>query len=137
NFIVELFPGDTYLFNEIGVFKGQTAVSDVTSGSYRVKVQADGAWTLKLSQPLPDPDARELRGTFKGTGAKVLQVQTYSTVQPTVTGKHSGEANFIVQMIGFGDLSGGLYLFNEIGHFSGQTVTDEELPPGGYLLYVQ
>jgi hypothetical protein len=57
-------------------------------------------------------------------------------MQPIVSATHRGEANFIVQMIGYGTTSGQAYLFNEIGNFHGQTLMDD-LPRGSYLLYVQ
>jgi len=90
NFIVELIPGSTGLFNEFGRFSGQTAVSDIEADNYRVKIQADGNWTLKLTQPVPKPSDKDLIGTFTGKGAKVIQVQATSTVQPTVKGPTGG-----------------------------------------------
>jgi hypothetical protein len=137
NFIVELIPGDVILFNEIGTFSGQTATADVSAKAYRVKIQADGTWTLKLTQPVPNATAANLVGKFKGSGAKVIPTRVTSIVQPTARASHRGESNFIVELIGYGDLSGDTNVFNEIGDFHGETVVDDELPPGGYLLYVQ
>jgi len=137
NFIVDLIPGGINLFNEIGLFSGQAAVSDIRAGAYRVEIEADGVWTLKLTQPVPKATDSNLIGQFTGKGAKVLAVRTDSDIQPTVKARHRGESNFVVDLIGFGELSGDTNIFNEIGRFSGETVVDEVLPGGGYLLYVQ
>ncbi len=138
NFIVRLVgPGTSaYLFNEIDRYGGQTAAADIRAGRYRVAVQADGAWTLGFAQPTPPRNAKLIPGTITGHGAKVIAVRSTRSMQPVVTATHRGEANFIVQMIGYGTTSGQTYLFNEIGNFHGQTLMDE-LPRGSYLLYVQ
>jgi hypothetical protein len=140
NFIVELIPSggedSILLFNEIGSFKGQAAFDEISAGSYRLKVDADGAWKVTLEQPVPEGDEKDLERTFGGSGADVIRVQVLSEIQPTVHGKHTGEANFIVELIGYGDLSGSILVFNELGKFQGDTVT-ESLPAGTYLLNVQ
>jgi hypothetical protein len=139
NFIVELVPrgGDSILlFNEIGSFKGEAAFDEIDSGSYRLRVEADGSWTVKLTQPLPDGDEKDLDGKFQGKGAKVIETEVFSESQPTVRATHSGSSNFIVQLIGYGDVSGGVLVFNEIGRFKGATVTDQALPSGHYLLAI-
>lgn len=141
NFIVHLIPAgggeEIFLFNEIGTYKGQTALDEISSGAYRLKVEADGTWRVKLEQPVPLGTEKELTGTFRGKGAKVLRVQVLSEMQPTVRGKHSGQANFIVHLIGYGDVTGTLFVFNEIGRFNGETVTEEALPTGTYLVNIQ
>jgi hypothetical protein len=58
-------------------------------------------------------------------------------MQPVVRATHTGQANFIVQLIGYGTVSGTLYLFNEIGRYRGEVLADDEMPTGHYLLYVQ
>jgi hypothetical protein len=141
NFIVDLVgrgqtSGSENLFNEIGNFSGQTAVEEAASGRYRVKVQADGPWTLRFAQPVPSPGAKKLPGTLRGNGAKVRAVSTTEDLQPVITGTHRGEANFIVDIIGYGDTSGSENLFNEIGRFNGETLL-EEMPQGDYLVHVQ
>jgi hypothetical protein len=140
NYIVELVPrggGDSVLvFNEIGSYSGQAAVSNISRGRYRVRVDADGAWSLRFTQPVPTPKAKQIPGTVKGEGAKVIPIQVADDLQPVVTARHRGQANFIVTLIGYGDLSGELLVFNEIGNFDGETLIDD-LPAGDYLLYVQ
>jgi hypothetical protein len=142
NFIVELVPrgggefDSTLLFNEIGKYDGQVAVGEFTTGQFRVSVDADGSWTLKFEQPEPSGDEKKIPGTIKGEGAKVVQIVSEEDLQPIVIGKHTGgESNFIVEVIGYSDLSGSILLFNEIGRFDGETIADE-MPAGNYLLAV-
>jgi hypothetical protein len=142
NFIVDLVGRgatagvDANLFNEIGSFEGQTAANDISAGPYRVTVDADGSWILRFQQPMPTPAARHVLDTISGRGARVIPVLADHDIQPVVTAKHRGQSNFIVDLIGYGDTSGDLNLFNEIGNFQGQTLVDD-MPEGGYLLYVQ
>jgi hypothetical protein len=90
NFIVHLVPSgggeEVFLFNEIGSFKGQAASDEISSGPYRLRVEADGSWRIKLEQPVPTGNEKELVGTFRGRGQKVLRVQVLSEIQPTVRG---------------------------------------------------
>lgn len=140
NFIVDLVGQGQheFLFNQIGRYEGQAAVEDqLEPGKYRVAIDADGDWTLRFEQPVPKPNAKRLPGTLKGHGARVVPVHTEDDMQPVVRGTHKGQENFIVDVIGYGDLSGTVNLFNEIGRFSGEVLADEELPAGDYLVYVQ
>ncbi len=58
NFIVHLIDedgNDDYLFNEIGSYTGETAITIGTAGNYRLEVQAQGwnsvgSWTVKFEQ---------------------------------------------------------------------------------------
>ena len=151
NFVVELIPDEGtqvddffagLLFNEIGQFSGQVANDEVGSGGYRVDVSADGPWSLRFAQPVPNPKAKAVPASFSATGAKVKQLRVESDVQPSVAATHQGRSNFVVQLIPMEDVEGqdlfffGL-VFNEIGSFEGETVTDSPLAPGTYLVYVQ
>jgi hypothetical protein len=139
NFIVELVPasgGDSaLLFNEIGRYDGQVAESEFSAGTYRVSVDADGGWTLKFELPQPRGDEKHIPAPFEGAGAKVLRFVSDDTIQPIVTADHTGTSNFIVEVIGYGDLEGHILIFNEIGPFNGETIADE-MPTGNYLLAV-
>ena len=64
----------------------------------------------------------------------MIATQVDHEIQPIVTATHHGQANFIVD---YGDTSGELNLFNEIGNFHGQALAEESMPSGGYLLHVQ
>jgi hypothetical protein len=138
NFIVELVArggGSELLFNEIGPFAGETAWADASAGGYRVRVDADGTWTVALTQPVPTGRARPVPGTFNARGSRVIPIRADDDLQPVVSAVHRGEANFIVALIGFGNLSGETLLFNEIGNFRGETLVDEMLA-GDYLPHV-
>jgi len=139
NFIVRLVgPSDTFgqlLFNEIGGYQGETAWPDAKAISYKLAVQADGAWSIRLTQPVPTPDAIPIPGTVQGQGDKVVAIRATSTMQATVTGSNTGSSNFIVRMYGYGSTAGYWQLvFNEIGPYQGQRLVS--IPAGPYLLHV-
>ncbi|CAN5145030.1 hypothetical protein BH20GEM2_BH20GEM2_21500 [soil metagenome] len=139
NFIVELVPrrggSDQLLINEIGSYTGEVAYADASAGRYRITVEADGAWQLNLAQPQPRPSAARLPGRIRGEGSTVTLILTEQDFQAVVSARHRGQSNFIVEIIGHGDLTGSELLFNEIGNFEGETLT--ELPAGGFLVAVQ
>jgi hypothetical protein len=138
NFIVR-FVGkglSELLVNEIGSYAGQVAVDFAKAGRYRVPIEADGAWTLKVTRPIPGPSAKVVPATFKGNGSRVILIRAKASLQPIVTARHRGGSNFIVYLIGYGTLTGSSLLFNEIGNFNGQTLVDD-MPAGPYLLAVQ
>jgi hypothetical protein len=138
NFVVRLVGKglSELLVNEIGSYVGQVAVAEAPNGRYRIPVQADGAWVLALTRPVGGPRAKAVPATFKGRGSRVIQVRAIEDLQPIIRGRHRGQANFIVQFIGYGSLSGSILLFNEIGNFAGETLVDD-MPQGPYLLAVQ
>jgi hypothetical protein len=139
NFIVELRGrggADYLIFNEIGSYRGQFAVGDILAGRYRAAVDADGSWTLRFEQPVPSARAQAIPGRITGRGARVVPIRSSADLEPIVTARHRGEANFIVEVIGYGDVTGTILLFNEIGQFKGETLADP-MPAGDYLLAVQ
>jgi hypothetical protein len=90
---------------------------------------------IRFTQPVPTGRAKPVPGTIRGRGADVVPIQAAQDLQPVVTGRHRGESNFAVTLIGYGDTSGSNLLFNEIGNFQGETLVDE-MPEGSYLLEV-
>jgi uncharacterized protein YdbL (DUF1318 family) len=138
NFIVHFVGGGDkhYVVNEIGRYNGQAVIDRPKRGKYRIAVQADGAWTLKITQPTPNARAKLLPGTLSGRGAKVVAVRTTRNMQPIVTASHQGQSNFIVHLIGYGKLTGTEYVINEIGRYRGQALIDR-MPSGTYLVWVQ
>jgi hypothetical protein len=138
NFIVDLIGpgGNQNLYNEIGPYKGQAIWSDAAKGGYKLKVDAEGSWSIRLAQPVPPAKAITLPRTIKGRGAQVIPIHVSDDMQPTVTGKNSGSSNFIVDLVGYVTTSGATNVFNEIGPWKGQTVVDD-VPSGDYLLAVQ
>jgi hypothetical protein len=140
NFIVDMVgrggAGEFFLFNEIGSYGGQVAVQDATAGQYRVSIDADGSWVLRFEQPVPTSKAQTIPGSISGRGATVVRLRSSEDLEPIVRARHRGQSNFIVDLIGYGDLDGSIFLFNEIGTFQGETLADA-MPAGDYLLAVQ
>jgi uncharacterized protein YdbL (DUF1318 family) len=138
NFIAELVgPGESELLvNEIGNYDGQVLIEDVAAGRYRLKVEADGSWAFRFTQPVPLPDAKRVPGTISGRGPRVIQIRTSEDLQPIIDLRHRGRTNFIVDLVGLGDTSGSELLANEIGNYAGQTLVNE-MPAGSYLLSVE
>ncbi len=140
NFIVELVGqgADENLFNVIGSYTGQSAVEELRAGKYRVSVQADGgSWSLRFSLPTACTCAIRIPGRIRGYGSRVVQIRTTRAMQPVFTASYNGHDNFIVDVIGVGDTSGSMNVYNEIGPYHGQALADEQIPKGHYLLSVQ
>lgn len=138
NFIIHMVGNGTteYLVNEIGPWVGQAVFPEAKPGRYRIAVEADGSWGLVVTRPIPGPSAKAVPATFSGRGSRVIQIRALEDLQPVVTAKHRGEANFVVWVIGYGTLNGQILAFNEIGNFQGQTLIDD-MPGGSYLLAIQ
>jgi hypothetical protein len=137
NYIVELVGNglNELMVNEIGSYSGTVALDQVLAGRYRVSIQADGSWSLRYRQPRPQGGEQSLLRTFQGSGPQVIAVQTPEDLEPIITASNSGNANFIVSLIGYGDeVSGSELLFNEIGPYRGETLTS--IPSGDYLLSI-
>ena len=136
NFAVWVLGGgtDELAFNEIGPYTGTTLITGLDTGRHRVKVEAEGAWTLDVTQPTPPSNATTIPGAISGKGQKVVWVRADEDLQPIITGRHRGESNFAVYIVS-SDGVGKDLLFNEIGAFSGETTTD--IPAGPYMVNVQ
>jgi hypothetical protein len=100
------------LVNRIGNYAGTTAygMNDDLGTSARLQVEADGEWTVTVSQL---STASELKLPHEGTGDGVFRYLG-DAAQWRLT--HSGSSNFAV--IQYADLFPGL-LANEIGQFRG------------------
>jgi hypothetical protein len=139
NFIVELKGrggADYLVFNEIGNYRGQFAIADILAGRYRAAVDADGSWNLRFEQPVPPANAKTIPGRVTGRGARVVPLRSSEDLEPLIQAVHRGDANFIVEIIGYGVLSGSNLLFNELEQFRGEII-GPEMPAGDYLLAVQ
>lgn len=136
NFIVDVLGGDypDNAFNEIGNYSGMTVLTGLSTGKHRVKVDADGPWTLKVTQPDPPANPSPIPGVVTGKGSAVVWVRAADDGDPIITGRHRGESNFIVDVL-TPDGSGEENLFNEIGTFTGETTTN--IPAGDYLMSVK
>lgn len=139
NFVIKIVGGGSseLLVNEIGNYSGRVVWDDARKGTYRIAVEADGAWKLVLYQPVPADARRNITGSFSGKGSQAIVVRTTRSIQPILTATHRGTSNFVVRLIGFGSISGTNLLVNEIGNYKGQTLLDAELPPGTYVIAVE
>ena len=79
NFIVHLVKGSNtdFLVNEIGPFNGQVLLEEVSTGRYRIVVDADGAWVLKFAQGLSP--SKRIPGSLAGQGDRVIAVRAKRT----------------------------------------------------------
>lgn len=112
-----------------GPYRGTVLAEDVTRGRYRVRVEADGPWSLCHRQPDPAAGGPGILRTFSGGGAEVFPVRAPEDLTPIVAARHGGDGNFIVTLVAYGDqVSGRELLFNEIGADRGETLT---AVPGG------
>jgi hypothetical protein len=138
NFVVEIIGSGTHelLVNEIGRYHGQTAWPDGKAGRYRVKVEADGHWTLRVTQPAPSSGNTRIPRSLSGSGSRVIAIRAPSEMQPIITATNRGSDNFVVIIVGYGSTQGQELLFNEIGNYHGETLV-ESLPAGPYLLVVE
>jgi len=136
NFIVDVLGGDypDNAFNEIGNYSGATVLTGLSVGKHRVKVNADGPWTLTVTQPDPPANPSGIPGAVTGKGSAVVWVRASADIEPIIVGRHRGESNFIVDLM-TPDGSGEENLFNEIGDFTGETTTS--IPAGDYQMSVQ
>lgn len=139
NFVIKLVGNgaNELLVNEIGAYSGQVVSGDAHSGRYRIAVEADGTWTVRLYQPVAADAKRNIIGSFSGRGSHALFVKATRSLQPILTASHNGHSNFVVQLDGYGTVTGSDLLVNEIGHYHGQTLVDQAIPRGTYVLAVQ
>ncbi|ETK35257.1 hypothetical protein MPTA5024_15100 [Microbispora sp. ATCC PTA-5024] len=116
------------IVNEIGGYKGTVLLNeDEGAQTAALKIQADGAWTVTLK---PLSMARRWTGAgLTGHGDDVAIVSRPSSGLTTVTARHSGSANFIVDAY---TESSRENLVNEIGGWHGEV----PLPDGTVLLTV-
>jgi hypothetical protein len=135
NFIVQLVDskGDDVdlLANEIGDARSEVISNRPTGGSYRLEVQADGAWTVALTQPR-STGGRTLPTTFSGTGSAVAGPFFQNDRAVVFEAHHVGQRNFIVQLVKPGDIFGSL-VANEIGDAD---VSSIERVSGSYWISV-
>jgi hypothetical protein len=134
NFIVDLRSTDgsvdENLVNEIGNFKGSWPLFLDSAATYLLKVDADGPWTFTITQPRPTNVPTVT--SFSGKGKTATQLFYLESGMKTVTLKHSGKSNFIVDVYGAANEN----LVNEIGNFDGSTVLDVS-DSGGAIFSVE
>lgn len=64
NFVLKLVGqgANELLVNEIGHYRGQVAYADAHAGRYHLQVEADGHWTIRITQPVRRAATRACRG---------------------------------------------------------------------------
>lgn len=117
NFITHLLDseGETveYLTNEIGDYSGVSVGRADDDGTYLLNVDADGAWTIEITQPRPTT-GDTVPYTATGSSDDVVGPIYLSSGLHTLEMSHEGDWNFIVHLV---DLDGNTveYIANEIG----------------------
>lgn len=120
------------LVNEIGNYSGKKAVGIDKKGTYLLDIEADGNWTVNITQPRPSSGLKKPL-TFTGTGDDVPQFMYFKKKGlARFNMSHTGESNFAIWLYN----NEGKYvdlLVNEIGNYSGSTAV--RIPKKGvYLL---
>ena len=107
------------LVNEIGSWQGSRATSVTASGKYLFEVNADGPWSIEITQPTPlNAPVLSAPHKFSGTGTQALYFLKVGSGIHKVTATHNGDSNFIVSAYN-SDASSRQLLFNEIGAVNG------------------
>jgi|GEM_PF-2606726 len=138
NFIVWLLDSNgeyvDLMANEIGDYDGSQATGIDARGSYYLDVDADGPWSIDVTQPRPAVSSLPFTKSFSGSGPTATNLFQMSTGAHTFTVSHSGSSNFIIWLL---DMNGQYVdlIVNEIGSHSGSTVVGVD--PGGYLMNVE
>lgn len=136
NFIVHLVNdlGDDVdlLANEIGNSRSEVLTTRLTAGAYRLEIDADGDWSITITQP-KSIGGRTVPTTFTGTGNAVLGPIFQSNRGVVFDAHHTGQRNFIVKLMKTNDIFGAL-IANEIGNAS---VSSIERLDGSYWISVQ
>jgi hypothetical protein len=123
------------LVNEIGSFNGSKPLGITASGEYLLDVQADGKWTVTITQPFPPSDAPKPPQTFSGSGPEATAMVYLASGLTTFKMTHDGSGNFAIWLLD----SSGQYvdlLVNEIGTFDGSKATGIRTA-GAYLFGVE
>lgn len=120
---------DKLLANAIGAYRGRALVDERSSRTSRLKIEADGAWTVRL---FGLDAARPLTERLTGTGPETVRWAGPRTV---LAMRHRGTGNFIVGTFAEhgGDESYLGTLANAIGDYEGESI----LPKGPCLIELE
>lgn len=139
NFIVYLMDGETgqnidLIANEIGSSNGSKAVGITSDGDYILNVQANGPWTITITQPRKSA-TQSAPLTLQGTGNQASELFTLDNGLKTFNMDYRGSDNFIVFLM---DDQGNQVdlLANQIGSFNGSKAVGIQ-QTGTYLLNIQ
>ncbi len=138
NFIVVLLDDKgtqiATLVNRIGNFNGANAIGVKQSGTYLLKITADGNWTINVETQQVKSATAATPKMFKGTGQQVTPLLKLSNGLTTFRMTHDGKRNFIVVLL---DDKGTQIatLVNRIGNFNGANAIGVK-QSGTYLLNI-
>ncbi|GCD96502.1 TerD family protein [Embleya hyalina] len=120
---------DKLLANTIGTHRSRALVDERGTRTSRLKIEADGAWTVRLLTP---EAARPLTDRLEGTGPETVRWAGPRTV---VAMTHAGGSNFIVGTFTEhgGDEAYLGTLANVIGDYEGESI----LPKGPCLIEIE
>ena len=126
NFAIELLDssGKTkdVAVNVIGHYSGSVG-EGLDAGDYSLKISADATWTVTITQPRGVPGA-SLPHTFTGKGQQTVgPFSAGDAANLKAQNTSAGGSNFAVEVLG-DDGSTKDVAFNEIGSFSGSTVSN-------------
>ncbi len=109
----------------IGPYSGSVA-ERLKAGIYILNVQADSPWTVTVTQPRKQA-ATAIPHTYTGTGQQVIgPFSSKSTsIRIKSTNTSTGGGNFAVSLFAASDGSQQDIPVNEIGSFSGSTISQE------------
>jgi hypothetical protein len=136
NFVVELLKSNgewvDMPVNQIGNYSGKKAIGIDKNGTYLLNIEADGNWTVNITQPRPSSGVKKPI-TFTGTGDDVPQFMYFKKKGlARFNMSHTGESNFAIWLYD----ENGKYvdlLANEIGNYNGSKAV--RIPKKGvYLL---
>jgi hypothetical protein len=116
--------------NVIGAYTGSVA-EGLGAGNYILKVDADAAWTITVSQPRHVSAAR-LPQTYSGHG-QLVKGPFSSSGGVRLVAQHKGTSNFSVEVRGDDGQPEDIPI-NEIGNYNGSTIA--QLSGGSHWLGV-
>lgn len=115
NFALELLDKNgnpvELVVNEIGSYQGKQAY-EISAGEYLYNVSASGAWTIQMSQYIPD---EILTGNASGKGDSVVFMNVESGAR-TISMTHDGSSNFAII------INDRALIANEIGTYKGSQI---------------
>lgn len=119
--------------NQIGRYDGIQAGNIRRAGSYRLQVNADGAWAIEVEQPRPD-SAPEPPQAFNGKGRRVSSFFSLKEGAHVFEVTHQGKGIFRAQLL---DSRGRLIdqVAGVIGSYDGSKAVKIE-EPGIYIMTV-
>ncbi len=120
-------------FNAIGSFSGSKG-ENLSAGSYTLKIGADAAWTVQITQPR-GVAGDSLPHTYSGQGQQIVgPFAADASVRLEAKNAATNGGNFAIEVLDSQGVAGDVAV-NEIGNYSGSTVSNS-LSGGPYYLNI-